>query len=210
LVVQSTLHDGSLGLLAQSGLHDGSLGAVVQSTGGVVQDASLGFALQSTGGGEIHDGSFGFVLQSTSPGGGGVVGGNPVEPEHSGAVDPCPHVPGGGGCSTVGGGSSIDGGGGGSTSNSVAQFIQGIQQLVQFIQHNSLPANTANSLTAPLNQAMVILAGNNPNNDAGACNRMNTFIAQVNSYLIQHQISPSLAAQIIQQAQAIKTTVRCS
>jgi hypothetical protein len=30
-----------------------------------VQYASLGFALQSTGGGEVHDGSSGFVLQST-------------------------------------------------------------------------------------------------------------------------------------------------
>jgi hypothetical protein len=51
LAVQSTLHDESSGFLLQSGLHDGSLGDVVQSTrGAVVQDASLGFALQSTDG----------------------------------------------------------------------------------------------------------------------------------------------------------------
>lgn len=98
---------------------------------------------------------------------------------------------------------------GGSTSNSVAQFIQGIQQLVQFIQHTSLPPNTAASLDTPLNQAMVILSDSNPNNDAAACNGMNTFVTQVNSYLIQRQISPTLAAQLMQQAQTIKATSHC-
>ena len=48
LAVQSTLQDWSSGFLVQSGLHDGSSGVVVQSTGCVMQDASLGFALQST------------------------------------------------------------------------------------------------------------------------------------------------------------------
>jgi hypothetical protein len=72
-----------------------------------------------------------------------------------------------------------------------------------------LPTNTAASLATPLNQAMVILSDSNPNNDVIACNGMNTFITQVNSYLIQRQISPSLAAQLIQQAQAIKTISHC-
>ena len=66
MAVQSTLHDGSSGFLVQSGLHDGSFGVVLQSTGCVVQDVSLGFALQSIGGGGggVHDGSLGLVLQS--------------------------------------------------------------------------------------------------------------------------------------------------
>jgi hypothetical protein len=98
---------------------------------------------------------------------------------------------------------------GGSTSNSVAQFIHDIQQLVQFIQHNSLASSTATSLAIPLNRAMVILTDRNPNNDAVACNAMNGFAAQVNSYLIQHQISPTLAAQLMQQAQTIKTISHC-
>ena len=98
---------------------------------------------------------------------------------------------------------------GGSTSGSVAQFIEGIQQLVQFIQHTSLPANTATSLATPLSQAMVILTDNNPNNDAVACNAMNGFAAQVNSYLSQRQISPIIAAQLMQQAQTIKTISHC-
>jgi len=98
---------------------------------------------------------------------------------------------------------------GGSTGSSIVQFIQGIQQLVQFIQHNSLPANTATSLAIPLNQAMIALTDGNPNNDAAACNTMNGFAAQVNSYLARGQISPTLAAQLIQQAQAIKTISRC-
>jgi hypothetical protein len=105
--------------------------------------------------------------------------------------------------------SGILNGGGGSTSSSVAQFIQGMQQLVQFIQHTSLPTNTAANLPAPLNQAIVILIDNNPNNDVTACSRMNAFVAQVNYYLSRGQISQNIAAQLIQQAQAIKTTVRC-
>ena len=103
----------------------------------------------------------------------------------------------------------ITSGGGGSNGISIAQFIQGIQELVQFIQHNSLPANAATSLATPLNQAMSIQTDNNPNNDATACNGMNTFVTQVNSYLIQRQISPTLAAQLMQQAQTIKTISHC-
>jgi hypothetical protein len=103
----------------------------------------------------------------------------------------------------------ITNGGSGSTSGSVAQFIEGIQQLVQFIQHTSLPANTATSLATPLSQAMVILTDNNPNNDAVACNLLNGFAAQVNSYLSQRQISPIIAAQLMQQAQTIKTISHC-
>jgi hypothetical protein len=62
-------HDGSFGFLIQSGLHDGSSGVLVQSIGCVMQDASLGFALQSTtGGGWVQDGSLGFVFQSTTGG----------------------------------------------------------------------------------------------------------------------------------------------
>ena len=98
---------------------------------------------------------------------------------------------------------------GGSTGGSIAQFIQGIQQLVQFIQHTALPGNTAASLAAPLNQAILMLTDNNPNNDAAACNTMNGFAAQVNSYLGRGQISPTLAAHLTQQAQSIKTTSGC-
>jgi hypothetical protein len=104
----------------------------------------------------------------------------------------------------------ITNGGSGSTSGSVGQFIEGIQQLVQFIQHTSLPGSTAANLATPLGQAMVILTDNNPNNDVSACNTMNAFATQVNSYLIQHQISPTLAAQLIQQAQSMKTGLHCS
>ena len=103
----------------------------------------------------------------------------------------------------------ITSGGGGSNGISIAQFIQGIQELVQFIQHNSLAASTATSLVTPLNQAIVILADNNPNNDAVACKVLSGFAAQVNSYLIQRQISPTLAAQLMQQAQTIKTISHC-
>jgi hypothetical protein len=56
---------------------------------------------------------------------------------------------------------------------------------------------------------MVILADNNPNNDAVACKVLSGFAAQVNSYLIQGQVSPNLAAQLMQQAQAIKVAVHC-
>jgi YVTN family beta-propeller protein len=98
---------------------------------------------------------------------------------------------------------------GGSTSGSVTQFIQGIQQLVQFIQHTALPVNTAASLATPLNQAILMLTDNSPNNDAAACNTMNGFATQVNSYLSQRQISPIIAAQLIQQAQTIKTISHC-
>jgi hypothetical protein len=98
LVVQSGLHDGSLGFALQSTgegvVHDGSSGFVLQSTGGFgPQDGSLGLVLQSTGCGVVlHDGSLGFVLQSIGPGGGGS-----GTLEHSGELVPCSHVAGWGG-----------------------------------------------------------------------------------------------------------------
>ncbi len=49
-------------------VQDASLGFALQSTGGgVVHDGSSGFVLQSTGGCGPHDGSLGLVLQSTAP-----------------------------------------------------------------------------------------------------------------------------------------------
>jgi hypothetical protein len=91
----------------------------------------------------------------------------------------------------------------GGTTSSVIQFIHGIQQLVQFIQHTTLPGSTAASLAAPLNQAVTRLTDDNSNNDVAVCNGMNSFVAQVSSYLTQAQISPTIASQLIQQAQAI-------
>jgi hypothetical protein len=151
------LQEGSSGFLVQSGLHDGSFGVVVQSTGGLVQDASLGFALQSIDGGVVHDGSLGLVLQSTGPGGvilhdgsfgvvlqyigpGGGGGGGPGTLEHSGEVEPCSHVGGGGGVDgiTVGVGSPIGGrGDGGVLGSSIVGLL-------------SLPVTPPLSLLLPL------------------------------------------------------------
>jgi hypothetical protein len=61
-----------------------------------------------------------------------------------------------------------------------------------------------------LNQAMAMLTDNNPNNDPIACNRIDTFTSQTNYLQSRGQISQSLAAQLTQQAQSMKTVLHCS
>lgn len=87
--------------------------------------------------------------------------------------------------------------------------IQGIQSLVNYVNSQNLPTGVKNGILGPLHQVVTLLTDNNPNNDVAGCNKLDAFISQVNYYLTQGQISQSLAAQLIQQAQAIKAAIHC-
>lgn len=86
---------------------------------------------------------------------------------------------------------------------------QGIQALINYMNSQNLPTDVKNGITGPLHQAITLLTDNNPSNDHTACNKLDAFIGEVNYYLTHGQISQSLAAQLIQQAQPIKTALRC-
>src|SRR3990172_5158865 len=76
---------------------------------------------------------------------------------------------------------------------------QAINNLVSL--GNSLGANTS-----VLGNAVKLLNDNNPNNDNGACGKLNAFINQVNA---NKSLTSSQKTQLIQDANAIKTGIGC-
>jgi len=67
----------------------------------------------------------------------------------------------------------------------------------------------ANSLSAPLGQASALLNDNNPNNDIGACGKLNAFINQVNAKAQNGQLTATQATQLLLAANAIKASLGC-
>jgi YVTN family beta-propeller protein len=86
---------------------------------------------------------------------------------------------------------------------------QAIQQLLLLSQSMHLNPAVQAMITGLLNSAASILSDNNPSNDKAACNQLNTLITQLNIRAQNNQITSSQAAQLIQQAQAIRTAIRC-
>jgi hypothetical protein len=82
-----------------------------------------------------------------------------------------------------------------------------IQALINYVNSQNLPTAVKNNLISLLNQAEAVIASNPNYNNLNTL--LNTFISQVNYYLSQGQISQSLAAQLISQAQAIVTALHC-
>ncbi len=86
---------------------------------------------------------------------------------------------------------------------------QGLPYLQGLIAGYGLPGGTANSLNAPLNQALAILTDPNPSNDDAACGKLTAFMNQVNAKEANGQLTAAQAAELRDVAQAIWTFLGC-
>ena len=84
---------------------------------------------------------------------------------------------------------------------------QAVQNIINTIEHMHLPRGTTTSLEAPLNTALSQL---NRNNDAAACNTLNAFLHQVDAKEANRQLTSAQAAELRQQATALRETLGCS
>jgi hypothetical protein len=80
---------------------------------------------------------------------------------------------------------------------------QATQELIASIAGIGLPAAVVNSLSAPLNNI-------NTNNLTAACGKLNAFVDEVNAKLSNGQLTTSVANQLLQAANAIKTSLGCA
>jgi alpha-tubulin suppressor-like RCC1 family protein len=85
----------------------------------------------------------------------------------------------------------------------VITAAQAIQNLLTEIAGMGLPAGTANSLSAPLNNV-------NTTNAAAACGKLNAFVNQVNAKSQSAQLIAATAARLVEAAKAIMAGVRCA
>jgi len=72
-----------------------------------------------------------------------------------------------------------------------------------------LPNGVETSLKAPLGQASALLNDNNPNNDGAVCGKLGAFINQVNTKAQNGQLTSAQASQLLNAANAIKTSLGC-
>jgi hypothetical protein len=79
---------------------------------------------------------------------------------------------------------------------------QADQNLITAIGNMGLPTGVANGLIGPLKNF-------NPNNKNSACGKLNTFINQVNFDAQNGLLTPAQASQLLQAANAIKTSLGC-
>jgi len=85
---------------------------------------------------------------------------------------------------------------------SVVNPAQAIQDLITAIGDMGLPFWVENSLSATLNNI-------NPNNKPAACGKMNAFIDKVNVNVLNGQLTPAQASQLLQAANAIRASLGC-
>jgi hypothetical protein len=86
---------------------------------------------------------------------------------------------------------------------------QGLQVLEDLIGGYGLPTGTANSLAAPLNQALALLTDANPTNDGAACGKLAAFLNQVDAKAGSGQLTAAQAAELRDSAQAVMTFLGC-
>ena len=86
---------------------------------------------------------------------------------------------------------------------------QATQNLISDIADMGLPAGVANSLSAPMDQVSTVLNDSNPNNDTAACGKLDAFISQVNAKAQSGKLTSDEASQLLEAANAIKTSEGC-
>jgi hypothetical protein len=86
---------------------------------------------------------------------------------------------------------------------------QAIQRLIDTINNMDISMGAKTSLAAPLKNALKLLIDNNPENDEAVCGRLAALLAQVNSKEANSQLTSSQAAELRQQAIAIKNSLGC-
>ena len=87
---------------------------------------------------------------------------------------------------------------------------QGIQKLIATINNLDTSVGAKTSLNVRLKNAIELLIDNNPENDEAVCGSLDAFLAQVNSKEANKQLTLSQAANLRQQAIAIKNILGCA
>jgi hypothetical protein len=87
---------------------------------------------------------------------------------------------------------------------------QGIQKLVDTIGNMNLVKNVKTSLNGPLQNAIKLLTDTDPTNDKDVCNKLSSFIQQVNSKEQNKQLTSQQAAELRGQAMSIMTSLGCA
>ena len=86
---------------------------------------------------------------------------------------------------------------------------QAIQKLIDTINNLDISMGAKTSLAAPLKNTIKLLIDNNPENDEAVCGRLAALLAQVNSKEANSQLTSTQAAELRQQAIAIKNSLGC-
>lgn len=87
---------------------------------------------------------------------------------------------------------------------------QAIDKLISTVQKlDNVPQGTKTSLAAPLQAASNILNDDNPNNDKTACGELDAFIMLVNASERRGNLTKDQAADLITQAEDIRSQLRC-
>jgi YVTN family beta-propeller protein len=87
---------------------------------------------------------------------------------------------------------------------------QGIQKLIDTINNLDISMGAKTSLNVRLKNAIEFLIDNNPENDEAVCGSLDAFLAQVNSKEANKQLTLSQAADLRQQAIALKNSLGCA
>lgn len=87
---------------------------------------------------------------------------------------------------------------------------EGIQKLIDTINSLHVDKGTKTSLNGPLSNAIKLLTDNDPSNDADVCNKLDSFLSQVNAKEANGQLTSQQAADLRQQATTIETSLGCS
>jgi hypothetical protein len=85
-----------------------------------------------------------------------------------------------------------------------------IQKLIYAINNLDTSKNTKTSLNAELNDAKRLLTDNNPQNDKAACEKLDTFLKQVDSKATDESLTLSDVEELKEQAKAIKNNLQCA
>ena len=72
---------------------------------------------------------------------------------------------------------------------------EGIEELIDTINNMNLKKSIKTSLNGPLHNAIKLLTDNNPSNDNDVCNKLDSFLAQVNAKEANGQLTTQQAAK---------------
>lgn len=86
---------------------------------------------------------------------------------------------------------------------------EGIENLIDTINNLNLKSSIKTSLNGPLHNAIKLLTDNNPSNDNDVCNKLDSFLAQLNAKEANGQLTTLQAEELREQATAIKTSLGC-
>lgn len=86
---------------------------------------------------------------------------------------------------------------------------EGIEEIETIIDSFNLSTGVENSLKAKLSQASELLDDGNPNNDIAVCEKLDSFILEVDKKFFDGQLSAEYATLLIEKANAISNEIGC-